>query len=257
MDKHKKVLGVEAITNLMSRAFKTDVFEGGLSGPAMDPVAEDSLVGFAKLPSPSHDPAAVDPHGEAEGCPVLQGQLLAGQLARPVEGNGCRRGKIFRYPAEPGRAAALLEDKGALLFNHRKSTEGRDRVNPTGAEQDHPGRLPFADFQKVYRSPEVVLQQFAAAGLAIHPSENAGIGGGVDDPIDATGLLEVLLPPDVPHPKLHPSRLDDGAVELTARATEVIKTADLVARLAEAEGQLGTNKAADAADQNFHGVKRI
>ena len=67
-----EVAGVEAVADLVSLAVEADVFEGLFLRPAVDPVAEDALVGFAELSGAGQDAATVDPHGKSEGGTIFE-----------------------------------------------------------------------------------------------------------------------------------------------------------------------------------------
>lgn len=69
--------------------------------------------------------------------------------------------------------------------------EGRDRVDAARAEENEAGAVGLAELEHVDRAAQVVLDELAGTGLAIYASEDAGVGGGVDDPIDGREGFEV------------------------------------------------------------------
>src|SRR5262249_58408628 len=64
---------------------EADIRERAASGPAVDPVREDALIGPAKLSGPRQHATSVDPDREPERAPVFQRQLLRSELRRSVE----------------------------------------------------------------------------------------------------------------------------------------------------------------------------
>ena len=69
--------------------------------------------------------------------------------------------------------------------------ERRDAVDATRRDEDEAGAVSFAELEHIHRAPEVVLDELARAGLAVDAGEDAGVGGGVDDPIDGREGFEV------------------------------------------------------------------
>ena len=69
--------------------------------------------------------------------------------------------------------------------------ERRDAVDATRREEDEAGAVGLAELEHVDRAAQVVLDELAGTGLAIDASEDAGVGGGVDDPIDGRKRLEI------------------------------------------------------------------
>ena len=58
---------MHAVADLMTLCAETNVLERTPGGPGMNPIAENALVGFAKLPGSGEHTAAVDAHGELKG----------------------------------------------------------------------------------------------------------------------------------------------------------------------------------------------
>jgi hypothetical protein len=72
-----EVAGVEAIADLLPGSAEADVFELAGGSPGVDPVGEDSLVGFSKLAGSGEDSTAVDPDREVEGGSVFERERMS------------------------------------------------------------------------------------------------------------------------------------------------------------------------------------
>jgi hypothetical protein len=94
---------------------------------------------------------------------------------------------------EPRLATLLteLQVHGVVGDFDGERGERRDAVNAARGEKNKTGAVSLAELEHVDRAPEVVLDELAGTGLAIDASEDAGIGGGVDDPIDSGERLEI------------------------------------------------------------------
>jgi hypothetical protein len=82
----------------MTLSPESDVSERQATGPAVNPEAEDSLIGFPKLSGPRHDPATIDPDRKSEGSPILQGEHLGGSLGGAIEGKWGLGGELLCKP---------------------------------------------------------------------------------------------------------------------------------------------------------------
>jgi len=69
--------------------------------------------------------------------------------------------------------------------------ERRDAVDATRREEDEAGAVGLAELEHVHRAAEVVLDELAGTCFAIDAGEDAGVGGGVDDPVDSGKRLEI------------------------------------------------------------------
>ena len=171
-EQRREVLRVEAVAHLVAGAAESDVLEGPPAQVAVDPVAEDALVRPAELAGAREDAAAVDEDRQVEGVAVFQGQRLARELGRSVEGNGRRGGKRLRDPEGPEarRAAPSSRDgRPRPPRTTREAGEGRDAVDAACAEENEARPVPLAEFQQVDRPAEVVLDHLARAGQLRRP----------------------------------------------------------------------------------------
>jgi hypothetical protein len=64
---------------------KTYVAQGPPPKPTVNPVREDTLIGTTELSSTGEHTASVNPHREIVRKPVLERELLARKLGRPIE----------------------------------------------------------------------------------------------------------------------------------------------------------------------------
>ncbi len=88
--------------------------------------------------------------------------------------------------------------------------QGRDPIDPAGAQKDESGSAASAVFEDVDRPEQVVLDQLAAAGYAVDTGQNAGIGRCVDDPVDLRQGLEVGRAADIAVKEPDPEFLQDA-----------------------------------------------
>ena len=244
---------MQTITHLVSGAAEADVFERGAPRPAMDPIAEDTLIRFAELTRAGHHSATIDPHREAESRAVFERDLFAGQLAHSVERYGSRGGKFLGHAVRTGRRRCFAQDERAILLRHGQGAECGDRIDATRAEQDETGVLAFAEFEQVDCAPQIVFEQFLARRFAINPRKHAGIGRRVDHPINTARPLEISLLTHITAPEFNARLLDARLIELAARSAEIVEPAHLVPRAAQSESQFRSDKPANAADQDVHG----
>ncbi len=68
---------------LIGQPVKINVFGRALLLPALQPEGKDPLFSLAQLAGNAKNTTAFDPHGEAEGLPILLRQYLGGQLGGP------------------------------------------------------------------------------------------------------------------------------------------------------------------------------
>ena len=73
----------------------------------------------------------------------------------------------------------------------RKGGKRRDGVDAARAEENETGAVSLAVFEEIDGAAEVVFDELARAGFAVDAGEDAGVGGGVDDPIDGREGFEV------------------------------------------------------------------
>ena len=165
---------------------EADVFERSPVQPGIEPVGENTLIGAAELASTGEHTTAIDPHREAEGLPILQCKRLAGELGRAVKGDG-RSGGEFLGDTSPAHARWQIagggRSKGISYHLDGQSCERRDRVDPTGAQEDKTGPVLFAVLEHVDCTAQIVLDQLAGTRFAVDAREHAGISRGVDHPV--------------------------------------------------------------------------
>ena len=135
--------------------------------------------------------------------------------------------------------------------------ERRDRIDATRAEEDKTGAMGFAEFEEIDRAGEVVFDELAGAGLAVHAREDAGIGGGVDHPIHGGERLEVAGGTEIGVEDFDAKFFEFGAVRFTAGADKIIEAIELMtgARGGEGAGERAADEAANAGDENAHGAE--
>src|SRR6185295_18459313 len=88
-----QVSRMQAIARLTTLTGESDVFQRPAAQIGVDPEGKNALVRPPKLSGPGEHAAAVNPDGQAEGLPVLQGQTFRGQLGAAIERNGWPGGK--------------------------------------------------------------------------------------------------------------------------------------------------------------------
>ncbi len=117
----------------------------------------------------------------------------------------------------------------------------------------------FAEFEEVDRAGKVVFDELAGAGLAVHASEDTGIGGGVDDPIHGGEGLKVAGGAEISVEDFDAEFFEFGAVGFAAGPDEVVEAAELMTRTGGGEraGERAADEAADAGDENTHGRRRL
>jgi hypothetical protein len=150
---------------------------------------------------------------------VLLRKAFGGKLGGAVERDG-------RFCAEVSLTPAALTDSARADAVENKaedsSTQGQlhqrgNGVDAAGAEQDETGVGSAAVFQQIDGAEQIVFKQLACAGFAVAAGQNAGLGGGVDDPIDAGRVSRSLAMRMSPWNNCTPSFLSDEPVGFTAK----------------------------------------
>lgn len=143
---------------------------------------------------------------------------------------------------------------GSIDSFDRKISEGRNRIDTAGAEEDKPRAVLFAEFQHVDGAEKIMLHELPTAGFTINTSQHARVGGGIDHKIDRGKGFEVALTTKVAVEELDATLFEVGTIGFTAGANEIIEPEDLQIRLAvlEIAGQGATYESANAGDENFH-----
>ena len=147
-------------------------------------------------------------------------------------------------------AALEARDEPVALGLHGNGGQGANGIDPAGAEHGEAAAPLLHQLQHVDRADEIVLDQLAAAGLAVHAGEHAGVGGRLDDPIAAGQRLQVAGIADVAVMELDAVLAQGAAIGLTAGPDEVVQARDLPVRPAfpQAAGERAADKTADASD---------
>src|SRR4051812_192519 len=151
---------MEAIAHLMTLAAEADVFERALPQPAIDPIAEDTLIGPAKLTGACEHAAAVDEDGKVECFAVFERHRLGGELGRAVERNRRERGERFSNACRADsvrKVGCVTRTKRAVgNFNWQRG-QWCNRIHATRAQQDEAGAMLFAEFEEVDRAGKIVI----------------------------------------------------------------------------------------------------
>src|SRR5262249_1695777 len=101
----------------------------------------------------------------------------------------------------------------------------------------------------------VVLHELAATRIAADPGQYARIRCGVYDPIAIGQRVDIAPTADIAMFDMDASAVQNKAVCLAARATEVINTRyhRVRSQPAHRQGNRAANESADACDENVHG----
>ena len=120
---------MKTIPGLMPGPVESDILQRRASQIGVDPKGKDPLVGPAKLARAGEHAAPIDPDREFERFAIFQREAFRGQLRASVEGEGRRRGKIFRDAVGAyslGEAALLSSGSNLSSF----ATTGNIRQSP-------------------------------------------------------------------------------------------------------------------------------
>lgn len=141
----------------------------------------------------------------------------------------------------------------------RKSGKRRDGVDAARAEENETGAVSLAVFEEIDRAAEVVFDELARAGFAVDAGEDAGVGGGVDDPVHGWQGLEIARGAEIGVDNFDPEFFEFGAIGFAAGTDEVVETVELVAGTGgdESPGERAADEAADAGDENAHGAEGL
>lgn len=247
-----EILGVEDVADLEAVAAEAEVAKGSALAPGVDPVGDDALIGAAELAGSGEDAAAVDPDVEAKGGVVLEGELLGAEFAGAVEGEGRLGGEGFRDAGvgDPVWGGSRVHAEAEVVFPERDAAEIVDAVNAGGAEHEEAGAASAAELEHVEGADEVVFEELAAAGAAVEAGEDAGVGGGVDDPVHVGEGLEVAGQADVAMEEAHTELLEGEAIDLGAGTAEVVEAEGGPAAGDEVAEDLAAGEAAGTGDEN-------
>ena len=256
-EKAGEVVGVEAVAHLVSRAPEADIFEGATAEPGVQPETEDALIGATELAGACEDAAAVDPDGKLESGTVFEGELFGAQFGGAVEGDGGSGGEVFGKACGGdiwGESGVGIEGEGGVFHDHRQAGEWGDGVDAAGAEEGEARVMAFAVFEKLHRSEEIVFDDLTATGQAVHPGEDAGVGGGIDHPIGGWEGIDIAPGAEIGVENFDAESLEGATIEFASRADKVIETKDFEGGivLAEVSGERTADEAAESRDENFH-----
>jgi hypothetical protein len=101
-----------------------------------------------------------------------------------------------------------------------------------------------------------MIEEVLGAGLAIHSGKDAGISSAVEHPVGCGQDGKILFVADVPHPDVDAECAQWLEVGLTPLSDEAVDTGDLYTgkMLKETSGNDGSGEAADAGDEEVHGM---
>jgi hypothetical protein len=131
--------------------------------------------------------------------------------------------------------------------------EGLDAVNARGAEHEEAGVSCSAKLEHVEGANEVVFEQLTAAGAAVESGEDAGVGGGVDEPVHVRQALEVAGLPDIAVKQADAKALEGQSVDLGPRAAEVVHPQDGPSGLDQMADDLAADEATGSGDEDAVG----
>ena len=114
----------------------------------------------------------------------------------------------------------------------------------------------LAVFKKVDCSKKVMLNHLPAARAAINARKYAWVGRSIDYPIGGGKSIKVARVADVEMAQLNAHLRQDGAVQLAARATQIVNTDDLdtVACGKQVRGDRTAGKSACARQNDLHAL---
>ena len=178
--------------------------------------------------------------------------LKPGSAAPPVSGSSAvrTRGGVFGSGAAGCYPDATVEGLYTLEAGQTATGSILDwyRRHFAGAERLEAERRGVHVFQ--------VLDELAAAGFAIDAGENAGVGGGVDDPIDGREGFEIGGDADLAVKDSNAFEGERAPIGFRAGAGEIVDAGDLRA----GEGSLQAaregraHESADPGDEDAHGA---
>ena len=155
----------------------------------------------AELTAAGQHAAAVDDDGKSERLAIFQREGFGGELAsRRTSETGAAVENDSAMPvlrSIPGAAWRRIEHEGIVLHFERQARQRSDVVHAAAGEQNEAGVVPPAVFQQIDGALQIVLDELAAAGLAVDAGQHAGDGGGVDDPIAVGKRFEIAGAADI------------------------------------------------------------
>ena len=112
----------------------------------------------------------------------------------------------------------------------------------------------LAELEQIDGPGEIVLDQLARTRATVRAGEHAGVGGGINHPIDRRQGLQITRGAEVAVEQLHAEPLQLRAIGFAARADEVVEAAEFVAgpALDERARERAAHEAANAGDEDAH-----
>ena len=122
--------------------------------------------------------------------------------------------------------------------------------------------MTLAQLEHVDRRAKIVIENLAAARLAIHAREDARIGGGINDPVKCGKAFEIRSHAQITVENFDAAPFQFLAVRFAAGPRKIIHAHDgqrlTAARLIlQHAGEGGANETTNAGDENFHCVRPI
>lgn len=114
----------------------------------------------------------------------------------------------------------------------------------------------LAVFEEVDRATEVVVHELAAARPAVDAGKHARVRGGVDHEVGGGQGVHLRREAQVGGDDLDAEFSQGGAVDLAARADEIVEACDLVTGGVQRPGEGAAGEAADAGNQDAHGARK-
>jgi len=117
--------------------------------------------------------------------------------------------------------------------------------------------VPAAVFQKMYGSPEIMVQEVFGAGPAIDSRKDTRICSAIKDPVHGRKVSKILLVANVPHPDVDSEAEERLQIHLASLADQTIDTDNTNIRkmFKKLSGDDGSGKAANSGDKEVHGEK--
>ena len=251
-DQVEQVLDVQDVPDLLPEAAEADVAQGAPEDMAGDPEGHHALVHLPHLPGPGQHAAAVDHRPQAIAVDVLLDQLLAGELAGPVERAGAVEREPLGDPASgESRHPRLVSpaEPGLLLVVGERVQRG-DRVDPAGAEEEERRPPGPRQLQAVDRAGQVRLEDIA--GRAVEPRLHRRLGGTIDHQVEGGQAFQVLHAADVAVAEPDPRPPEPGEAQLAPPALEAVEGRHLHVRqrAAEEDRQIRADESGPARDQH-------
>ena len=112
----------------------------------------------------------------------------------------------------------------------------------------------LAVFEEVDRAPQIMFEQLARAGLAVHAGEHAGVRSGIDHKIGGGQRFKIGRAADIRVNNFHAEPGQFTAVEFAAGPDEIIHAHNLQTRrrFQQRPRERAAHETTAASDQDFH-----